>query len=308
MQSGRLVTLAKMMTALVFMSWAVPRTWAGQPPPSRLGIPWGVRDSNARKAKSLTPGAEPSLSPDGHSVAFTRNGTSIWIMDLRTLRIRLLGNYGNAHSPTWDPSGRRIAFSGNAGKPDSYGIWIVDRDGMQLHKLPGGDSDDQYPLWSPNGKWIAWSRRRRLWMSDTTGVEKRALTTRPAREFEFPLSWSGDGSVLLYAASDAGPDYELRLIGYDGSGQRTDPTGIVSGFPGGVQWSPDGDSIYQSLWALTPGLAITEHRAGGKSRTVLVTLGNASVGKLAIAPDQSFIIYDNAEPEGAELISLLRLR
>ncbi len=325
MRRARLVASVGTIAAMASMVFGVvQRSKAWERPGTLPPNAWGAPDSISRIARALTNGAEPALSPNGHSMAFTRNGTSVWIMDLGTSKVRLLRNCGNAHSPTWDPSGRRIAFSGNpgtwdqggwridprlaGGSLDRYGIWIVNLDGTCLHKLSDGDAGDQYPLWSPDGKWIAWTRGKQIWISDTAGVERRALTSQPAREFEFPISWSPDGAVLLYAASDGGPDFDLRLVSLDGTGQQRDPTGAVSGFPQGMRWSPDGAYLYQSLWALTPGLSITEHRTGGKSRTLLLTRGNGSVGRMAIAGDQSFIVYDNAEPEDDELISIVRLR
>lgn len=242
---------------------------------------WGSRDTITCFATALTEGAEPSLSPDGHSLAFTRNGTSIWILDIRTSKVRLLRNCGNAHSPTWDPSGTRIAFSGNPGSwdpsregallkdpgiLDSYGIWIINSDGSNLHKLPDGNAYDQYPFWSSNGKWIVWTRDKQQWISDTTGAQRQPLTASSARQF--------DG---------------------------------LSEFASGVQSSPDGSCLYQSLWAVTAGFTITERRKGGRSWTVLVTRGNGSVGKMAIARDQSFVVYDDPEPGDEELLSIVRL-
>jgi len=184
---------------------------------------------------------------------------------------------GNAHSPTWDPTGTRVAFSGNPGSwdpshewgllknpgiLDSYGIWIINSDGTNLHKLPEGNADDQYPLWSPDGERIVWTRGKQLWISDTSGAHRRPLTTNPA----------------------------------------------VSEFPQGAQCSPDGSRLYRSLWATTAGFSVTERREGGRSWTVLVTRGNGSVGKMAIAGDESFLIYDDAEPGDDELISIVRFQ
>jgi dipeptidyl aminopeptidase/acylaminoacyl peptidase len=266
-----------------------------------------VRDTVVVESRVLTEGAQPAISSDGRSVVFTRNN-SIWIIDVRTGALRLVGRYGNANNPTWSPSREEIAFGGNPGTPDRYGIWIVRRDGSHLRQLPGGGAGDGYPLWSPDGKWIAWTRGEQLWISDSAGMSVRALTSQRAKRFEFALAWSGDAKHLLYAASDGGPDYQLRLIEPDGSGQRADPTGVVSGFPQGITWTADGASLYESLWALTPGVAVREHRASGRSRTVLILKGPPNVGKLAVAADESFMVFDNPEPETDEFISIARLR
>ncbi len=294
--------------------------------PTSLVAWWGDRDTIFRKATALTAGAEPALSPDGRRVAFIQNATSLWLWDLKTSKATLLRRCGNAHSPTWDPTGRQIAFTGNPGSwdetgthilpptrvrnLDSYGIWVIQADGRGLHKLPSGsseDQEDQYPLWSPDGRWIAWTRGKRIWITDTSGVARRPLTAVPASRFEFPLSWSADGGELLYAASDGsgGSEYELRLIRPDGTAQRRDPTGLVSFFPQGVRWSPDGTWL---LCALPEGVSLIEHRAGGRSRTLMLTSGHPSVGQMAISRDQRIVVYENGDPEGEELLSIIRLR
>ena len=279
--SGALLTLLPACMLVVVATAVMSCHYAEAGPVPSPAARWGSRDTITCVAKALTEGAEPSLSPDGHSLAFTRNGTSIWILDIGTSKIRLLRRCGNAHSPIWDPTGTRIAFSGNPGSwdpshdfavlknpgiLDSYGIWIINSDGSNLHKLPDGSAYDQYPLWSSDGEWIAWTRDRQQWISDTTGARRQPLTASSARQFD-----------------------------------------LVSGFAQGAQCSPDGSCLYQSLWAVTAGFTITERREGGKSWTVLITRGNGSVGRLAIAKDQSFVVYDDAEPEDDELISIVRL-
>ena len=283
---------------------------------------WGDQDTIVRKADSLTTGVEPAMSPDGRRVAFIRNGTSLWLCDLQSSKATQLRRCENAHSPSWDPTGRQIAFTGNPGSwdatgenflpsekigiLDSYGIWIIQADGGRLRELPGGSSEDQYPLWSPDGRWIAWTRGKQIWLTDTSGVEQHPLTAAPASQFEFPLSWSPDGVELLYAAweNPVTPEYELRLIRRDGTDQRRDSMSILSEFPQGVCWSPDGKFLLQAQWS---AVSLIERRAGRRSRTLMLTPGSPAVGKMAISRDQSVIVYEDGDPEADELLSIIRL-
>jgi Tol biopolymer transport system component len=301
------------------MVCAEPLRASGGPPAPSLSAYWGDRDSISRRATSLTEGAEPCLSPDGRLVVFTRNGTSLWIFDLTTKKARLLRNCGNVHSPSWDASGRRVVFDGNPGtfdstgwgilppekvrNLDSYGVWIINADGSRLRKL----SDDAHgPLWSPDGRWIAWTRAGQIWLADSSGTNLRPLSVGPAAGFS--VWWSQDGTNLLYAAPIGGSNYELRLVHPDGPVHGPDSIGTISDFPQGLRWSPDGEYLFRSLWALVAGISVTENRVNGKSRTLLISRGNGCVGQMSIARDQTFFVYDNADPETDELISIVRLK
>jgi len=167
-----------------------------------------------------------------------------------------------------------------------------------------------WPLWSPDARWIVWTRDQRLWLTDTAGVEQRPLSDAPAAGFEFPLAWSPDGKALLYAAKENGhgSEYELRLVQRDGKDQQTDPTRINTYFPQGVSWSPDGEFLLQSPGPASTTVILIERRTGGRVRTLLLTPGSSDVGHMTISRDLSVIVFDNGDPEGDELLSIVRMR
>ncbi len=59
----------------------------------------------------ITSGSEPSISPDGTQLAFSRSGpSSIWVRDLRSGEERQLVALMGVRSPVWSPDGARLAI------------------------------------------------------------------------------------------------------------------------------------------------------------------------------------------------------
>jgi Tol biopolymer transport system component len=89
-------------------------------------------------------------SPDGKLIVYAAGrGISIWRMsDGSVQRLRWTSD---GEMPTWDPSGRQIAFvrSPYVARRGA-GIWIVNRDGSGAHRIVAVSGDDAYysPAWA----------------------------------------------------------------------------------------------------------------------------------------------------------------
>ncbi len=129
------------------------------------------------------------------------------------------------------------------GGPDSFGPADV----FELEYA--GD-----PQISPDGSEIVYVRtfidimtdrdRRNLWIVNYDGSDHRPLLTGQ-QNFSSPR-WSPDGSKLLYIASDENEKRQLFLRWMD-TGQTAMLTHLERG-PGGVSWSPDGQTVAFSMF------------------------------------------------------------
>jgi len=119
--------------------------------------------SGRRHLARTTYASNPAWSPDGRQIAFVR-GYDIWVMNADGSEQRRLTSGGARDlAPSWSPDGRTIAFdrrvgrgsSGQQGRnASSYEIYVMNADGSGQRRLAPG----AVPLWSPDGKKIAYSR------------------------------------------------------------------------------------------------------------------------------------------------------
>src|SRR5262245_7047936 len=73
---------------------------------------------------------------------------------------------------------------------------------VERHMLPSLSTTPLDPVWSPDGKWIAFSMRGDVWKVPVDGGEAIALTKGPAYYYE--PAWSPDGSRVALTMDVAG--------------------------------------------------------------------------------------------------------
>jgi dipeptidyl aminopeptidase/acylaminoacyl peptidase len=132
-------------------------------------------------------------------------------------------------SPSWSPDGRMLAFSSNRDTVDgSYNsdIWVVSvgdtSRGSSTRRLTIEPGQDATPVWSPDGKWIAYTRQPsgqplsliydpdHLAVIPAEGGTPKALTASLDRGVGSPR-WSRDGQSLLVLLETSGEQHLVRV-------------------------------------------------------------------------------------------------
>ena len=159
---------------------------------------------------------------------------------------------GIVSDATWSPDGSRMAFTvSQTGDTDSR-IYIKDlRGGSAPVRLTEDNASESRPVWSPNGREIAFARRvdfshfeilRFNLLSKATQSVGRFVTYWPIVEDHPALDWSPDGRFLLTAEQTA-PANPMRILLISvATGERTALTSPPSGSSGDIdaKFSPDG--------------------------------------------------------------------
>ena len=149
----------------------------------------------------------PAWSPDGDWIAYVsdRDGVGdIYVMDAAGLESARVTRdaasepawHGNPPSPSWAPDSRRLAF-GSGGE-----IWVIDRDGTNLHQVSTGPGWKGQPAWSPDGASIAYSSDGELYVMGADGEGTRRLTW--GHDLIQNPDWSPDGAYLAFDSERAG--------------------------------------------------------------------------------------------------------
>ncbi len=227
-----------------------------------------------------------AISPDGARIAYVverpdlaKNGydDELWIYTVADgSRRRVPGSRSSYASLAWSPDGARLAFlSGDPAGGDR--VYVVDpQSGVEKAAGLPSSADVLDFAWRPDGSAIAFVRRdvppvasgaahfedafevtdnaylsteaaqpAHLWLADLAGGERR-LTQGPWSVEDTAISWSPDGSKLLYlrardgvlASQSRGLVFALDVA--SGDSRQLTPHG---GFQDQALYSPDGASV-----------------------------------------------------------------
>jgi tricorn protease len=151
-----------------------------------------------------------------------------------------------ARTPDISPDGDKIAFSYLGD------IWIVDRIGGIARPVTLHEAHDFCPVFSPDGRWLAFSSNRHgsydVFVVSVKGGKPRRLTFDSAADIV--SGWSPDGKSILFS-SNRNPDYPggFELYSVPVEGGREHRLSCGDGKEG--VYSPQGDQI---AYVRGPGL------------------------------------------------------
>jgi Tol biopolymer transport system component len=187
---------------------------------------------------------EPSFSPDGSQIVFSRCGTincAIYRVQVDGTGLTAITNFNPNHDvfdlwPAYSPDGKTIAFTSfNRNNGFLCAIYTVDAAGSNFHILTPPRLTAFEPDWSPDGKKIAFSVNsnfstildEEIWVINADGSQPVRLTNNNRHwngyltgPHDFSASWSPQGNKIVLERDS--PDFSssaIYLINPDGSGQ-----------------------------------------------------------------------------------------
>jgi len=173
-------------------------------------------------------------SPNGDEIAFIGNKdgfSDIYSYHISTKKLRkITDDIFSDKQPSWSPDGKKIAFVSDRRNYtrkemitddfrihefdySQWDVYVVNEDGTDMERITDTEYDEDYPVWSPDGKVVAYTAVKNgisnIFLIDLQTRESRPITnTLTGCE---QLSWSRDGSKLVFV-SFSNMGYDIYMI------------------------------------------------------------------------------------------------
>ncbi|MFN2502556.1 MAG: S41 family peptidase [Pyrinomonadaceae bacterium] len=256
-----------------------------------------------------------SYSPDGKSIAFVSDrsgreeifvsasdgsGEPRQITDIDVLKFAI----------AWSPDSKEIAFITSDQKVNK--IDIASRALVQLDTAPYGGLSG--PRWSPDGKWIAYSkdevsRTSDIYLIASSGADKvpHKITFDAGEDYD--PHFSNDGRKIYFErelpSGSNSTISQLFSVGLekldrdpDDPETKTDPEQ-----PGAGQ--PEGDAGPRRQQGAKPPAEVKIDWSGTKRRTRQITRMPFDVDDFIPAPDSKTLIFQTSEPAGLQNVGVV---
>ena len=162
----------------------------------------------------------PAWSPDGRAIAFTQSGCGprhyieIYVMNADgSEQRRLTRNRGPRGIPNagpdpvpspdqlaWSPDGTKIAFISE--RDGNWELFVMSADGSEQRRLTRNTVRDSNPVWSPDGRRIAFESNEQVSVMNADGSGQRRLTRTGGATSLLPGRPTGRGSRSSAGSED----------------------------------------------------------------------------------------------------------
>lgn len=201
---------------------------------SHIGIArldWGAGAQPQRLPGAVVNDRDPSAATGGLFFVSARSGRAeLWRSDAQGAQAQALTALDlQPAAPAASPDGRQLAFLGNCGPGQRYGLCLLDVASGQVRPLAADAASYGRPSWHPNGSevWVASDRggRWQLWRFGLAG-NPAATALDTERPPGAALQWAADGSALFYQARAS---HELRRRPLAGGPEQVLATAVPEG-------------------------------------------------------------------------------
>lgn len=231
-----------------------------------------VLEMAGRRLTQIGVGSRPAWSPDGRHLGFLREQlvrgetrTYVYACDSDAATVTRVAR-GEHFS--WAPDSRRVAILGGPPGPDT--IRIVRAAGGSVRAVAVGRGYDGIPVWSPDGRWIAFVRQRieaqrrtEIQLMEVRNGRRHAIL-RAGESWDTP-AWSPDSRRLAVAGRDVsgGAAYVVGMDGRQAVRIADAPDSLWR-----PVWSPDGRRIALMSGALNSASLRVANGDGSATRYI----------------------------------------
>ena len=152
-----------------------------------------------------------------------------------------LGAPADQSNPRISPDGKRVAVNIIDPQTGNMDVWIHESSGGIATRFTSDPAFDALPVWSPDGRQIAFNsiRRGRVFYRKSSSGGGREEEIFHSEKVIYPTDWSPDGRFILYQAVDPTTNLELWVLPVGGDRKPVPFIKTTFGVSQG-QFSPDG--------------------------------------------------------------------